>query len=199
MPVGTRLYWILGLAVTAIIVIAIWRGIVLTRNERELVRTNVVQMRTLDRAGMNSMWHVKVIKPFQFSDKYEDRILWYPATTSTLALAITPRHATSDFDAIFTLFEGERVRAIFALTPQGMFFNELEADPRQYPGLQFPRVLTADELADLAQLTALIAEHQAGLDPQSPRARWLTQVLQIAREIHTTHAATGGQAKQPSI
>jgi hypothetical protein len=165
-----------------------------TRHERAALRETIARMLHSDRASLARMWHVRVFKPYHFKTEYADRITWIPNAHAPSAMAITPRSATNESDAIYLLYYGETPQLLFALTSAGVFVNEQQVDLRRYPRTYLPRPLSPTELERLGELLQFIKERRDRYNPQSQQYIWTDQVLKTALEIKMAQQAIGSPA-----
>ena len=175
---GFRITWrhwtglsILALAAGTLI---IWNWVRMTEHERVALVERVAADEGLSRAALEEAW---------MGPEAETLVEWTPGRDAALALAVRPRTPRMKWDAIYTLYDGDRPRATFVLTPIGGWFNGARIDARKHPDTMTDRPLTADEGAALEQMIAVLDARQAEFHAVSSEYSWTQHVARTARDL----------------
>lgn len=123
----------------------------------------------MNRSGLQSAWN--------------QRVTWTPAPDSATAMAVLPRMNHKKFDAIYVVFENDRVDGIMAITSFAGFYNGSQINIHEYPEKMLPRRLDIEERKGLWKMISLLEMKSNTLDPQSDAHSWTRHVLDIARRI----------------
>jgi hypothetical protein len=205
-----RINWLLWLAVAFLI--AVGSGgffIYQTLSERKALGELIAQLSTLDRLQLTERWILRRRGFFYKEKEWRHKVSWTPepagppptdrrargfaaepplprvtaTTQSQIALAVTPRLDYLDFDAIYLLYDGERVVASFAQSSVGGFFDGELIEQHKHPVTLIPRQLTPGEQQRLSQMIALLEQRRDSFNPQSDQYGWTQNVLNAARRL----------------
>lgn len=175
---GFRMTWrhwtALALLVTAGGTLIIWNWVRMTEQQRVALVERVAADEGLSRAALEEAW---------IGPEGETLVEWTPDRDAPLALAVRPRTPRMKWDAIYTLYDSDRPRATFVLTPIGGWVNDARIDARKHPDTMTDRPLTADETAALEQMIPLLEARQEEFHPESSEYSWTQHVVRTAKDL----------------
>ena len=205
-----KINWLLWLGVfLAVSLLSGGLFIYQTISQRHKLGALITELSTLDRAALTDRWIVRNHGMFYREKEWAQKVDWTPAppgekpkdrrargleeqpplprvTTAEqapLALAVLPRETYLDFDAIYLLYEGDKVVASFSLSAVGGFFNSEMLDQRNNPETLIARRLTEEEQTRLQQMLDLLKQRRDGYNEQSDQYGWTQNVIVNAEKL----------------
>ncbi len=172
----------------------IWRWASMAQTEREQLLATVREHQQASRAELAERWGALLdwTPPAAGEPAQPGAAAAIPDAEQ--ALAVTPRHRFSDFDAIYTAFVGDRAVAVLALTPVAGYFNGERLDLARHSDTLIGRKLTAAEREGLRVLIGLLERRLDQFEAPTDRHGWTQNVLRTARQLESLQETGGGGA-----